>query len=248
MADKWLKHSQAWLIDIASMMNQIDQSSIPFYQPPNINMFLKTIREKQCHFIRFNDIFFRVYHFMGSTPKVSVDVASISGWDTSPGSERSHWWGFLRGRQDENLNHCQVSTSTIMTYHLKLIIWIIDVPHQDPNPKTIIKKHGNGADKRPCSGVKSTFQHKCSIFISWGFLNMFIISRCLQWAENHVEFTKHVHFWAFYFINRHFLMTILVFETLCDMNIDLFMDSQAQLSQILYLPCQLSQLLEHYRT
>ena len=40
-------------------------------------------------------------------------------------------------------------------------------------------------------------------------------------------------------------MTTLVSETLCDMNIDLLRDSQAQLCQLLYIPCELSQLLEH---
>ena len=43
-------------------------------------------------------------------------------------------------------------------------------------------KHGNGVDKRPCSGVRSTFHQNCSISISWGFFNIFIISWCFQWA------------------------------------------------------------------
>ena len=40
-------------------------------------------------------------------------------------------------------------------------------------------------------------------------------------------------------------MTTLVSETLCVMNIDLLRDSQIQLCQLLYIPCELSQLLEH---
>lgn len=121
-------------------MNQIDQSSIPFYQHPNINTFLKTIQKKtQCHFVRFNENFAECITSWDQHPR--CQSMSLPGWDTTPGSERFHWWGRLPGRQDDNLNHCQVSTSTTMKDHLKLIIWIIDMPHQDPNPKAIIKKH-----------------------------------------------------------------------------------------------------------
>ena len=43
-------------------------------------------------------------------------------------------------------------------------------------------EHGNGVDKRPCSGVSFILAFKCPISIPCGFFNIFIITRCLQWA------------------------------------------------------------------